>query len=213
METIDPQVAAGLTDADVIELWLRRQQSPLTRSAYERDIRRLLSWTGKGLAQTTALELERFAVALSESGLASISVGRTLAAVRSLFRFAARVGYCTNAAAGIDLPRSNNHLSDRILPAKDVQRMIRLEPDLRNRVLMLLLYGTGLRVSEACGLRWREIRVHLESVQLTVTGKGRRTRTIPLSNAMARWRRRWRNWPRICGVGLAISDFAKRLRC
>ena len=106
METIDPHVAAGLTDAEVIELWLHRQPSPLTRSAYERDIRRLHSWTGKELARTNPMDLERFAVALSGSGLASISVGRTLAAVRSVFRFAARVGYCANVAAGIDLPRT-----------------------------------------------------------------------------------------------------------
>ena len=138
METIDPQVAAGLGDAEIIELWLHRQPSPLTRSAYERDIRRLRSWTGKRLSQTAVLDLERFAVALSESGLASISVGRTLAAVRSLFRFAARVGYCTNVAAGIDLPRNDIHLADRILSADDVRRLIQMAPNLRNRVLLLL---------------------------------------------------------------------------
>ena len=130
METIDPQVAAGLTDANVIELWLHRQPSPLTRSVYERDIRPLRTWTGKGMGQTSGLDLESFAAALSESGLASISVGRTLAAVRSLFRFAARVGHCSNTAAGIDLPRNERQLSDRILAAEDVRRMIRLE---RNR--------------------------------------------------------------------------------
>jgi integrase/recombinase XerD len=180
METIDPNVTAGLSDADVIELWLYRQPSPLTRSAYERDIRRLRSWTGKTLSETTVLDLERFAVALSESGLASISVGRTLAAVRSLFRFAARVGYCANVAAGTDLPRNDSPLSARILSAEDIRRMIQLEPNLRNRVLMLLLYGTGLRVSEACGLCMRDIQMHLDSAQLTVTGKGRRIRTISL---------------------------------
>lgn len=49
-------------------------------------------------AQITALDLERFAVGLGSSGLATISQGRTLAAVRSLFRFAERIGYCSNAS-------------------------------------------------------------------------------------------------------------------
>jgi hypothetical protein len=99
MTSCDPRVAQGLTDPDVIELWLLRQQSPLTRSCYERDIRRLLGWTGKSLTHASALDLERFAIWLAASGLASISVGRTLAAVRSLFRFAERIGYCSNVAA------------------------------------------------------------------------------------------------------------------
>ena len=205
METIDPHIAAGLSDTNVIELWLHRQPSPLTRSAYERDIRRLRSWTGKGLAQTTALDLERFAVALSESGLASISVGRTLAAVRSLFRFAARIGYCANVAAGIDLPRNDSTLSDRIMPAGDVRRMIRLEQHLRNRVLLLLLYGTGLRVSEACGLRWRDIDLEADPVQITVTGKGRQTRTISLPYAVGY------ELPRLCnGCGPEEPVFRSR---
>ena len=70
------------------------------------------------------------------------------------------------------------------MPADDVRRMIRLEQNLRNRVLLLLLYGTGLRVSEACGLRWRDIGLLADPVQLTVTGKGRRTRTIPLPRSV-----------------------------
>src|SRR5450432_3596413 len=127
MEIIDPRVAAGLADADVIELWLHRQQSPLTRSAYERDIRKLLAWAGKPLTLITALDLERFAVALSDSGLASISQGRTLAAVRSLFRFAQRIGYCVNIAAGVDLPRNDSTASGKLLSETDIRRLISME--------------------------------------------------------------------------------------
>jgi hypothetical protein len=72
MRTCDPRVASALTNPDVIKLWLLRQQSPLTRSCYERDIRRLLGWMGKPMIETTALDLERFAVGLAGSGLASI---------------------------------------------------------------------------------------------------------------------------------------------
>src|ERR1700674_3903107 len=88
METIEPRVSTGLTDANVIELWAQRQRSPLTWSVYLRDIRRLLRSTGLKLRETSPLDLERFAESLTGSGLAPISQGRTLAAVRSFFRFA-----------------------------------------------------------------------------------------------------------------------------
>jgi len=69
METIDQPISSGLTDAKVIELWAQRQRSPLTRSVYLRDIRRLLSATSLKLTETSALDLERFAESLAGSGL------------------------------------------------------------------------------------------------------------------------------------------------
>jgi hypothetical protein len=67
METIKPFVSNEMDDSDVIELWLSRQRSPLTRSVYQRDINRLLAATKSALAETTALDLERFADALAGS--------------------------------------------------------------------------------------------------------------------------------------------------
>ena len=172
METIEPRFQAKPTDADVVELWLRRQRSPLTKSVYQRDIRRLLCWTGAPLADASPLDLECFAEALAESGLAPISQGRTLAAIRGFFRFAERVGYCQNVAAGLELPRTETALSERIVSQEDVRRMIDLEPDRRNRVLLSVLYAAGLRVSEACGLRWRNLQVRADSGQILIRGKG-----------------------------------------
>jgi integrase/recombinase XerD len=176
METIEPR--ARLADSDVIELWLCRQRSPLTRSVYQRDIGRLLRSTSRTLPETGALDLERFADALAGSGLAPISQGRTLAAVRSFFRFAERIGYCRNAAAGLELPRTEPVLSERIIPQEDVRRMIALEPDERNRVLLSVLYAAGLRVSEACGLRWRNLQTRGDAGQIVIHGKGGRTRVV-----------------------------------
>jgi integrase/recombinase XerD len=180
METIEPPVSTGLTDAKVIDLWVQRQRSPLTRSVYQRDIRRLMRTTGLKLRKTSALDLERFAEALAGSGLAPISQGRNLAAVRSLFRFAERIGYCGNAAGALDLPRTDNPLSERIMSEEDVGALIAHESDGRNRVLLTVLYVAGLRVSEACGLRWRHLHSRGEAGQILVHGKGGRTRAIML---------------------------------
>ena len=180
METIQPAADKGLTESGMVELWLNRQRSPLTRSVYRRDIARLLDWSDKTLAETTALDLERFAEALAGSGLAPVSQGRTLAAIRSFFRFAERIGYCRNSAVGLELPRTDAALSERIIPQEDVQRMIALEPEGRNRVLLAVLYAAGLRVSEACALRWANLQPRGVAGQITVMGKRRRARVVSL---------------------------------
>jgi integrase/recombinase XerD len=184
METIAPRLPLRLTDTEVIELWLRRQRSPLTGSVYRRDINRLLRSTDRTLAETSALDLERFAEVLADSGLAPISQGRTLAAVRSFFRFAERIGYCGNCASGLDLPRTEPAISERIIPQEDVRQMIALEPEGRNRVLLSILYAAGLRVSEACGLRWRNLQARGEAGQILIHGKGGRKRAIFLPPAV-----------------------------
>ncbi len=182
METSSSQVVTcqSLTDREAIELWLRRQRCLATRSVYRRDIGRLTTGSDKTLADTDPLDLELFAEKLAKSGLAPISQGRTLAAIRSFFRFAERIGYCRNVAAGLELPRSEPALSERIIPQEDVRRMIELEPEGRNKVLLAVLYSAGLRVSELCGLRWRNLQARGEAGQILIHGKGGRTRVVLL---------------------------------
>ena len=98
METSQPLVAKSLSDPEVAELWLRRQRSPATRSVYRRDVGRLTTWSDKTLTETDPLDLEQFAEMLAGTGLAPISQGRTLSAIRSFFRFAERIGFCRNVA-------------------------------------------------------------------------------------------------------------------
>lgn len=183
METIHPS-AQSMPEAEVIELWLRRQRSPATRGAYRRDMNRLLTWAGGAVVDIGAFELECFAEKLTASGLAPISQGRTLAAIRSFFRFAERIGFCRNPASGLQLPRIEPALSERIMSEEDVRRMILLEPYNRNRVLLAVLYTAGLRVSEACSLHWRHLKDRREGGQLLVHGKGGRTRTVVVPAAI-----------------------------
>ena len=176
-----PQQAAS--DEMLIGLWLHGR-SEATQEAYRFDAKRLARFIGKALGQMTLADLQAFSDNLEQSGLAPASQHRILAAVKSLFAFGCRLGYLPfDTARPLRLPTLRNRLAERILDEGQVQRMIALEAHPRNRAILLLLYGAGLRVSEACGLKWRDCQVRENGGQVTVHGKGGKTRSIliPLS--------------------------------
>jgi len=78
-----------------------------------------------------------------------------------------------------------NQLAARILPEADVHRMLALETDARNRTLLTLLYASALRVQELCDLEWKDVQPQADgSGQVTVFGKGRRTRSVHLPQSV-----------------------------
>src|SRR6266550_5143097 len=99
------EVMVTTRDAQIIQLWLEKQASLHTRGCYRRDSERLLDHVNKPLARITLGNLQGFAGTLIDSGLAPISRGRTLAAIKSLFGFCCRMRYLgTNPAAELALP-------------------------------------------------------------------------------------------------------------
>jgi site-specific recombinase XerD len=112
----------------------------------------------------------------------SATVALTAAALKSLFAFAQEVGFLRfNIGAAVKVPPIKNTLAERIIAEADALLMIRQEPVLRNRVLLTVLYGGGLRISEVCGLRWRDLMARDEAGQATIFGKGGKTRAVLLS--------------------------------
>jgi integrase/recombinase XerD len=85
------------------------------------------------------------------------SRARAVAAVKSLAAFGQRTGYQPlNVGAAVKLPPRKDSLAERILTDADVVRMLALEPDRWNQVLLRLRYSAGLRVSEIAALSWRD---------------------------------------------------------
>jgi integrase/recombinase XerD len=85
-----------------------------------------------------------------------------------------------NPAAELPLPRYEVRLSERILGEGDVDKMLAADAAPRDRTLLHLIYAAGLRVSEACQLRWRNLRPNGDAGQITVFGKNGRTRSVAL---------------------------------
>jgi integrase/recombinase XerD len=175
-------------ELDAFLALLTAQRSPRTVDAYRRDLGALARWLGRPSATVTAEELERYVAELRASGLSAATIARRLAAVRSFFRHLVLLGVRDhNPAAALDLPRRTPRLP-RTLSASEAERLLErangTDPrSLRDRALAELLYGAGLRVSEAVGLDRAAIDVEERFVRCT--GKGGKERVVPLGRPAA----------------------------
>jgi integrase/recombinase XerD len=82
------------------------------------------------------------------------------------------------------MPKIPDDLASKILEAEDIRRMTEGEPKLRNQMLLRVLYAAGIRASEASGLRWQDVQPRGDTGQITVLGKGSKTRSIMLPESV-----------------------------
>ena len=196
------------------EVWLKalaheRRLSALTVEAYERDTRQFLHFlTGHlggapGLTDVKALrpaDLRAFLAYRRTSGAGARTLGRGLAGVRSLLRHLERNGLASAAGAtALRAPKQPKSLP-KPLTAADARRVVDVGEQLaeepwiaaRNAAVLALLYGSGLRISEALGLTGADLVATSDSA-LRVTGKGGKTRLVPVLpvvvEAIAEYRR------------------------
>lgn len=176
-EALGPLTQQADSDEQLIEIWLHGRPKN-TQQAYRREVQRFLDVVNKPLRSIKLLDIQQYndniPTCLKES-----SVKRALSAIKSLFAFGFRLGYLTfDIGRAMKLPTFRNELADRILSETDVLRIISLEPQPRNRALLLTLYAGGFRVSEVCSLKWRHLQERDTAGQITVLGKGGKTRTV-----------------------------------
>lgn len=172
-----PAVQAA-SDDHLIALWLHGRPAH-TQRAYRADVERFRASVHKPLGRVTLADLQAFADSLA--GLEPASRYRCLSSVKSLLAFGHRIGYLPfDVGRVLRLPSVRNNLAERILPEPDLHRLLSLEPEERNRVLLLLLYASGVRRGELAGLRWRDLQATGDGGQITVFGKGGKTRSVQL---------------------------------
>jgi integrase/recombinase XerD len=168
--------------------------APRTVDAYRRDLADLAARLGRSPADATPDELAEYVASLRAAGRAATTIARRVAAIRSFFRHQVLIGArADNPAAELELPRRRRTLP-RTLSQGEAVRLIEAAAgttprSLRDRALVELLYGAGLRVSEAVGLD--RSGVDLERKLVRCIGKGSKERIVPIGREAAESLRRY----------------------
>jgi integrase/recombinase XerD len=173
---------------------LAARRAPRTVDAYRRDLADLAAFLGKPPAEAGSHDIEAWLADLRARGQAPSSVARRAAAARAFYRHLVLLGAREdNPAAEVDLPRRRPRLPRTLAPA-EIERLIQAANgttprSLRDRALVELLYGSGLRVSEAVGLE--RGGVDLDNRLVRCVGKGDKERIVPLGREGAEALRRY----------------------
>lgn len=181
-------------------LSLELYRSPETVEAYSSDLHGFNEFIkSSGVATDDAgffipsristADIREWIVSLSEQGLQASSLRRKIQSLRAYYKFLIKRGVVdTNPAMAIPLPKKQRKLPD-IATTEDVRSVLSEAENLRNRLIIEMLAGCGLRRSELLDITDNDINFH--SVELRVTGKGSKTRILPLPTALIETIREW----------------------
>ncbi|GIW99561.1 MAG: tyrosine recombinase XerC [Pirellulaceae bacterium] len=157
-----------------------------TVAAYGRDLRRFLAWLGtRPLAHLRLDDLTDYVAQLQREGLSPPTISRMIVATRQFFKFLQLEGVIVEDPSELlGLQRTWQRIPKAITP-RDVERFLTAPLPChplrwRDRALLELLYATGCRVSEVCGLKINDM--HLEEGYCRVEGKGGKQRMVPLGH-------------------------------
>lgn len=175
-----------------------RRLSPHTLSNYQRDLlqlndfceQRSLNWVTLDSSQ-----LRRFIASQHQRGLGPKSLQRQLSSIRAFYRFLSREGRCEhNPGTGISAPKAPKKLP-KTLDVDQLQRLLEQpakEPlDCRDLAMLELFYSSGLRLAELVSLNLTDI--DFRDASLRVTGKGQKTRLLPIGRKALQALDRWLN--------------------
>lgn len=188
---IDPAIArAFLLERFADFLALEQGSSPRTSEAYARDVERLVTYAvskgGRLPSDISSRLLREFVYQLKDLGLAPASIRRNVSAVRTYFRFLLADGHVVrDPSERLETPKRWRSLPD-VLTVDEVTRLLAaptLDDPLtfRDRALLELAYGAGLRVSEWITLGIRDVL--LEDGLVRVLGKGSKERLVPIGRS------------------------------
>ena len=189
----DPQgrVAAYLRDLEV------RGASAATRRSYRSDLQQLLEWLDVRRGSLESLDrrtVRAFSSDLGRRGYAPATLSRKLSTLRGLSRFLTeRDVLAADPAQALPGPRRRRRLP-RVLSVTEVDALLTAAAgtspfELRDRLVLELLYGCGLRSQEVVGLTMADVRAG--QAQLIVRGKGGKTRVVPVGEEAAAALRRY----------------------
>lgn len=159
-----------------------------TQQAYRHDLAQfqefLASRGQEDITQATKRDVRSWIVALNQEGFKSVSINRKLSSLRTFFQFLLRQGKVSaNPLKHIHALKKAKHLP-HIFQEKNILQLfdvVDFSPEfsgLRDRLVLELLYGTGMRLSELLGLRWNQINIPQSEIR--IFGKRQKERLVPI---------------------------------
>jgi integrase/recombinase XerC len=187
---------ATLAEEYLAALKHQRRLAPTTLANYARSIDLLFQLYKKPLADLEAADIRRAIAMLHSKGLSARTLALILSAWRGWFRWLARHrGFKANPALGIRAPKAARPLP-KALSVEATQRLLDGPSQggpmaLRDRAMFELLYSSGLRLAELVALDADDGKLDLRQGEVTVTGKGSKTRTVPVGAKAREALRAW----------------------
>lgn len=165
--------------------------------AYTRDLRKLQVWCEKNGIEFSELDerdLREWLTDLAIERLNETSRRRYLSSIRGFFKFLAMEGHISADPTGNLVSPGKTFYLPRFLNSAEIEKLLaapntETAVGLRDRTIFEVMYACGLRVSELANLKLGEI--DLESGVVTTTGKGSKTRKIPIGGSAIEWLRRY----------------------
>lgn len=201
-------------------LGVERQLSPITLRNYQRQLDAIMAMADdlglKSWQQCDAATVRSIATRSRRKGLGAASLALRLSALRSFFDWLVSQGELSaNPAKGISAPKAARHLPKNI-DVDDVNRLLEIDINdplaVRDRAMLEVMYGAGLRLSELVNLDIKHL--DLESGEVWVLGKGSKERRVPIGRNAVSWVEHWLDLRELFGAqddALFLSKLGKRI--
>jgi integrase/recombinase XerC len=209
-----------LVDGFLRYLKVERQLSPLTLLNYGRQLSAIIGLAGEmklsDWQQCDAAAVRSLTVRSRKAGLGPSSLALRLSALRSFFDWCVSQGKLkANPAKGISTPKAGRHLPKNI-DVDDVNRLLDIDINdplaVRDRAMLEVMYGAGLRLSELVNMDCRHI--DLTTGEVWVMGKGSKERRVPVGKSAVTWVEHWLDLRELFGPdddALFLSKQGKRI--
>ncbi len=179
-----PKLTDANSDTELIRLWISHKSSS-TQKTYLTIARQFLTFAGKELHEVKLEDILLWLESFQLRGFSQNTVNNKLAAIKSLFSFGVKTGYLSaNPAAMIKTTKAKEALNERILLEQEVKELIAAAETKRDRLILILLYILGLRISELVGLNWSDFQPTESEIAVTIFGKGHKTRTLLITQQL-----------------------------
>lgn len=173
------------TDNELILSWLMDKPSKLTQKQYNVNIRQFINYIGCPLVEVKYEDMQGYVRMLELKGYQKSTITTKLTSIKSLFSFGYKLGYLPhNVASLVKFKADEVKLSDKLINHHDIKLMCHNTYYFRDKLIIKMLYSLGLRISELINIKWSDFFSDGDFINLAVTGKGNKSRTLLITNSL-----------------------------